>query len=124
MWSWSTGLRAPGALKLGVAIALDVADFTIGRAPVLGMGFDAASAGAAVLLWGWKGAFALWELADPTEQADGFVPTHTLIAIAALRAGKGAARTAAMVPAAQPSAARGATKPDAAAKGAGLDRPD
>lgn len=88
MWSWSNGLRAPTALKVGAAVVLDVLDFTLGRAPLFGMGFDAVSAGVSVLLWGWKGALALWEIADPTEQADGFVPTHTLIALAALRARK------------------------------------
>lgn len=71
--------------KLIVAILLDLADFTIGRMGILipgfEMGFDAVLGVAAVALWGWPGLIAFWELADPTGQADGFVPTLTLIAL-------------------------------------------
>ncbi len=84
-WTWADGVRAPVAAKFAIALVLDLIDFTIGRAPILGVGMDALAAGVAVLLWGWKGLFALWELADPTEQIDGFAPTQTLIALASLR---------------------------------------
>lgn len=71
--------------KLVIAIILDLADFTIGRLgiviPGFELGFDAVLGVAAVLLWGWPGIFAFWELADPTGQADAFVPTMTLIAL-------------------------------------------
>ena len=71
--------------KLIVAILLDLADFTIGRMGILipgfEVGFDAVLGVAAVALWGWPGLIAFWELADPTGQADGFVPTLTMIAL-------------------------------------------
>lgn len=67
--------------KLIVAVVLDVLDFTIGRIPGFELPFDAILGVAAVALWGWPGLFAFWELADPTGQADGFVPTLTIIAL-------------------------------------------
>ena len=68
--------------KLVIAVALDAADFTIGRILGFGIFMDALIALAVIALFGWKGLFALWELADPTEQIDGFIPTATLIALA------------------------------------------
>lgn len=71
--------------KLVIAVLLDLADFTIGRMgiiiPGFEIGFDAVLGVAAVALWGWPGLFAFWELADPTGQADAFVPTMTFIAL-------------------------------------------
>ena len=67
--------------KLVLAVVLDLVDFTIGRIPGFEIVVDAALGVAAVALWGWAGLFAFWELADPTGQADGFVPTLTLIAL-------------------------------------------
>lgn len=74
--------------KLVVAVILDIADFTIGRIPGFELVFDAVLGVAAVALWGWPGLFAFWELADPTGQADGFVPTLTLIALSQMGKGK------------------------------------
>ena len=78
--------------KLMIAIILDLADFTIGRAgiiiPGFEIGFDAVLGVAAVALWGWPGLFAFWELADPTGQADAFVPTMTLIALSQMGKGR------------------------------------
>lgn len=75
--------------KLVISVLLDLADFTIGRLgiviPGFEMGFDAVLGVAAVALWGWPGLFAFWELADPTGQIDGFVPTLTLIALSQMR---------------------------------------
>lgn len=75
--------------KLVIAVLLDLADFTIGRLgiviPGFEIGFDAVLGVAAVALWGWPGLFAFWELADPTGQIDGFVPTLTLIALSQMR---------------------------------------
>lgn len=68
--------------KVAIAVMFDLADFTIGRFLGFGMLFDAALALVAMALFGWKGLFQIWELADPTEQIDGFVPTLTLIALA------------------------------------------
>jgi len=67
--------------KLLIAIVLDIIDFTVGRMLGLGMIVDAALAAVAFALWGPVGLLALWEMADPTEQIDGFVPTMTLIAL-------------------------------------------
>ncbi len=72
-------------VKLLLAIILDILDFTIGRIPGFEFVFDAALGIIAVLFWGWPGLFAFWELADPTGQADGFVPTLTLIALSQMR---------------------------------------
>ncbi|MBL4619919.1 MAG: hypothetical protein JKX88_07465 [Marinicaulis sp.] len=73
--------------KLIVAIVLDVLDFTIGRIPGFELVFDAILGVIAVALWGWPGLFAFLELADPTGQLDGFVPTMTMIALSQM--GKG-----------------------------------
>ena len=67
--------------KLALAVILDILDFTIGRVPGFEMAFDAFLGVAAVVLFGWPGLIAFWELADPTGQADAFVPTMTLIAL-------------------------------------------
>ena len=74
--------------KLVVAIVLDILDFTVGRVAGFGSVFDAIMGVTAVILWGWPGLFAFWELVDPTDQADGFVPTMTLIALSQMGKGK------------------------------------
>jgi hypothetical protein len=72
-------------VKLVIAVLLDVLDFTIGRIPGYEIVVDAILGIFAVILWGWAGIFAFWELADPTGQIDGFVPTMTLIALSQMR---------------------------------------
>ena len=67
--------------RLVIAVILDVLDFTIGRVPGFEIAFDLFLGAAAVAMWGWAGAFAFLEVADPTGQIDGFVPTMTLIAL-------------------------------------------
>lgn len=67
--------------KLVIAIILDLIDFTIGRIPGAEIFVDAGLGVAAIGLFGWPGLFAFWELADPSGQIDGFVPTLTMIAI-------------------------------------------
>lgn len=74
-------------VKLALAIALDILDFTVGRIPGLEIFVDAALGVAAVLMFGWPGLFAFWELADPTGQIDGFAPTLTLIALSQMGRG-------------------------------------
>ena len=74
--------------KLVIAIILDLLDFTIGRIPGFEILVDGALGVAAVLMFGWAGAFAFWELADPTGQIDGFVPTLTIIALTQMRKNK------------------------------------
>ncbi len=74
--------------KLILAIILDILDFTLGRIPGFELSFDAVLGVVAVLLWGWPGLFAFWEIADPTGQIDGFAPTLTLIALSQMGKGK------------------------------------
>lgn len=68
-------------IRLAISVAIDLADFTLGRVPVVGSVGE--GLGTAVLfgLWGWPGLVYLGELADPTEQLDGFLPLATLIAL-------------------------------------------
>ena len=75
----------PEVVKLLIAVVLDVLDFTIGRIPGFEVGFDLILGVAAVVMWGWPGFFAFWEVADPTGQIDGFAPTMTLIALSQMR---------------------------------------
>ena len=75
------------AAKLAIAVALDILDFTVGRVPGLELVVDALLGVVAVLMFGWAGLFAFWELADPTGQIDGFAPTLTLIALSQMRKG-------------------------------------
>lgn len=74
--------------KLAIAVLLDILDFTLGR--ILGAGtlIDIIFAGIAFVLWGPIGLLALWEAIDVTDQADGFVPTMTLIAISQMGKGR------------------------------------
>jgi len=81
------------AAKLLLSVVLDVLDFTIGRIPGFELAFDAFLAAAAVAMWGWPGLFALWEIVDPTGQADAFVPTMTLVAVSQLGKAKKKAAT-------------------------------
>lgn len=74
--------------KLVIAVILDIVDFTIGRIPGFEIVVDIALGVAAVALWGWPGLFAFWELADPTGQIDGFVPTMTMIALSQMKNGQ------------------------------------
>jgi hypothetical protein len=79
--------------KLLIAIAVDGFDFTIGRFlipfPYAG---ELIGTTVAVMLFGWKGLFYLLEAIDPTEQIDAFVPTCTIIALAAMREERARAR--------------------------------
>ena len=75
--------------KFVIAVALDVLDFTVGRTPGFELIVDAMLGVIAVALWGWPGFFAFLEVADPTGQIDGFVPTMTLIALSQMRRGRG-----------------------------------
>lgn len=76
----------PWSVKFGIAIVVDLLDFTLGRflfvAPFSG---EILGTAVGVALFGWKGLFYLLEAIDPTEQIDGFIPTCTLIALAARR---------------------------------------
>jgi hypothetical protein len=68
-------------LRLTLSIAIDLADFTLGRIPIFGTVTDGVGVVVLLALWGPAGLVSLWELVDITEQFDGFVPTATLIAL-------------------------------------------
>lgn len=74
----------PAHLKLVAAIILDIADFTVGRILGVGTVMDIVMVLMAVALFGWKGLLQLWEVADLSDQIDGFVPTLTLLALTEL----------------------------------------
>jgi len=78
------GLPLPSWMKISFCIGCDLFDMTIGRF-MLGVGVftDVVSALIMFLLFGTIGLFAIWEAADVTEQLDGFIPTNTIIALAA-----------------------------------------
>jgi len=79
--------------KLLIALAVDGFDLTFGRLlfpfPYSG---EIIGTTIAMLLFGWKGIFYLLEAIDPTEQIDAFIPTATLIALAAMRDERARAR--------------------------------
>ncbi len=68
-------------IRLALSIAIDLADFTLGRIPLFGTVTDGVSTVVLMALWGPVGAINLWELIDVTEQLDAFVPTATLAAL-------------------------------------------
>ncbi|WOI52235.1 hypothetical protein [Parvularcula sp. LCG005] len=72
-------------VKLVISLILDIVDGTIGRLFGFGVVTNMLLTVAAVLMFGWKGLFQLWEMIDPTHQIDGFVPTLTLIALSEWR---------------------------------------
>lgn len=71
-------------VKFFFCLIYDIWDFTIGRlmfaTPFLG---EIIGVLFGCLLFGSKGFYYALEAIDPTEQIDGFIPTATLIAIAA-----------------------------------------
>ena len=80
-------------IKFAIAVAVDILDMTVGRflfvVPYSG---EIIGTAVGVALFGWKGLFYLAEIIDPTEQIDGFIPTCTLIALAARRDQRGQGR--------------------------------
>jgi hypothetical protein len=68
-------------VRLGLSVAIDLADLTLGRIPVVGGLGEGAGAVVLTALWGPAGLLYLAELADFTEQLDAFVPTATMIAL-------------------------------------------
>lgn len=68
-------------LRMAVAVAIDLLDFTYGRIPILGTVGEGVGALINLALWGPVGLVYLGELADFTEQIDGFIPTATLIGL-------------------------------------------
>ena len=74
----------PFIFKLGICICWDIVDFTVGRIPGSGSIFDIISGAVAVGMFGTVGVIAFWEVADVTDQIDGFIPTMTAIAVVSL----------------------------------------
>lgn len=67
--------------RLAISVIIDLADFTLGRIPILGTVEDGVGGIVATALWGPAGLAYFWELADFTDQIDGFIPTATLIGL-------------------------------------------
>jgi hypothetical protein len=67
--------------RLALSIIIDIADFTLGRIPIFGTVNDGIGTIVLYALWGPAGLVNAWELVDFTDQADGFVPTATLIGL-------------------------------------------
>jgi len=67
--------------RLALSIVIDIADFTFGRIPIFGTVTDGVGTVVLYALWGPAGLVNAWELVDFTDQADGFIPTATLIAL-------------------------------------------
>lgn len=68
-------------IRLALSVAIDALDFTIGRTPVLGSLGEGVGALILTGLWGPAGLIYLGELADVTEQFDGFLPLATMIGL-------------------------------------------
>jgi len=68
-------------IRLALSVAIDLFDFTIGRTPIFGAVGEGVGSLILTALWGPLGLLYLGELADFTEQIDGFLPLATLIAL-------------------------------------------
>lgn len=68
-------------IRLAISVAIDLFDFTIGRTPIFGAVGEGIGSLVLTALWGPVGLLYLGELADFTEQIDGFLPLATLIAL-------------------------------------------
>lgn len=78
-WKDSGGSMGSLLFKFAIAIAVDVADFFIGRIPIVGTGFDIIQTFIGYKLWGGTGLISGWEIIDITDQLDGFVPSLTIL---------------------------------------------
>lgn len=68
-------------IRLAASVAIDLADFTIGRALIPIPWEEGVGALILSLMWGPAGLLYLGELADLTEQIDAFLPLATLIGL-------------------------------------------
>jgi len=67
------------AFKFAIAIAYDAIDFF--SIPVLGQIYDVIGIPLGYILWGPLGLTNAWELLDPVDTIDRFVPTMTLAGV-------------------------------------------
>jgi len=67
--------------RLALSIVIDLFDFTLGRIPIFGSVTEGVGSVVLLALWGPAGLAYLLELVDFSDQADGFIPTATLIAL-------------------------------------------
>lgn len=68
-------------LRLAISVAIDIADFTLGRIPIFGSVTEGVGTVVLIGLWGPAGLVYAGELLDFTDQIDGFIPTATLIGL-------------------------------------------
>ena len=68
-------------IRLALSLAIDLFDTLLGRIPIFGAVTEGLGTIVLYALWGPAALAYLWELADITEQIDGFVPTATLIGL-------------------------------------------
>ena len=68
-------------LFLGISAIIDSLDFFIGRIPIFGTIFDIIGGFVSFLLWGSLGLISFWEVLEISDQADGFIPTLTLVGL-------------------------------------------
>ena len=66
-------------LKFLLSMLIDAIDMLLGMIPGVGHAGEFIGIGAAVTLWGWRGAFYGLEMLDVTNVADGLVPTASII---------------------------------------------
>jgi hypothetical protein len=69
-------------VRLAISAAIDLADFTFGRALFWVPWEEGAGAVLLFFLWGWPGLLYAGELIEPSEQVDASLPSATLIALA------------------------------------------
>lgn len=75
--------------KVVISVIYDIGDFTIGRIPIFGTFYDLFGVWLGYILWGPIGLINAWELLDPTDQIDGFIPTMSIVATKCLVFEKG-----------------------------------
>lgn len=68
-------------IRLAISLAIDLFDTLLGRLPIFGTVTEGVGSVVLYFLWGPVGLAYLWELADITDQIDGFIPTATLIGL-------------------------------------------
>ena len=64
-----------------IAIVYDIVDFL--SIPVLGTAYDLIGVPLGVYLWGPVGLMNAWELVEPTDQIDKFIPTMVIAGLVA-----------------------------------------